>query len=97
VVVEAVAAAGGSLAKYVRRTAAVDDYYYDGGRRSADDRSNCFDPGVTAVAGVFARILFYACERLLLSVIIFSKLPRILILLLHIPKTRRTPLTTIIF
>jgi len=73
--VAAVAAAGGSLAKYAQSTTATadDDYY----TTAADDRSNCFDPGVTAVAGVFARILFYACERPLLSVIIFSKLPRL--------------------
>jgi len=41
-----------------------------------DDRSNRFDPGVTAVAGVFARILFYACERPLLSVIVIPELSR---------------------
>lgn len=33
--------------------------------RMGDDRSNRFDPGVTAVADVFARILFYACENAL--------------------------------
>jgi len=45
-------------------------------RMGGDDRSNRFDPGVTAVAGVFARILFYACERPLLSVIVIPELSR---------------------
>jgi len=92
-VVEAVLTAGGSLTKYVRSTTAA-DYYTT---TAADDRSNRFDPGVTAVVGVFARILFYACERPLLLVIVFSKLPHHPATLQHIPKTRRTQIGTIIF
>jgi len=75
-----VEAAGGSLAKYAFR-ASPPTTTTTTAAAAADDRSNCFDPGVTAVAGVFARILFYACERPLLSVIIFSKLPRLTVTL----------------
>jgi len=88
------AAAGGSLAKYAFSAPPPTTTTTTAAAAVADDRSNRFDPGVTAVAGVFARILFYACERPLLSVIIFSKLPRLTVA----PLTHtQNPFRTIIF